>query len=62
MPPDLGIPLPNSSSTMAPHVEIIPAITQRHRANPGLPLNLKMEVGVEKILFEMSSCFFFSVN
>lgn len=56
MPPDLGMPLPNSSSTMAPHVEIIPAITHRTKANPGLPLNLKMEVGVEKILFKMSSC------
>jgi hypothetical protein len=36
---------------MAPHVEMIPARTQRIRAIPGLPLNLKIVAGVEKILF-----------
>lgn len=54
MPPDLGMLVPNSNMTMAPHVEIAPAITQRMRAIPGLPLSLKIEDGVEKILFFIS--------
>ena len=54
MPPDLGMMVPNSSMTIAPHVEIAPAITQRMRAIPGLPLSLKIEEGVEKILVGVS--------
>ena len=50
MPPDLGMMVPNSSITIAPHVEIAPAMTQRIRAIPGLPLNLNIDAGVEKIL------------
>lgn len=56
MPPDLVMIVPNSSMTIAPHVEIAPAMTQRMRAIPGLPLNLKIEPGVEKIL-SMSDTF-----
>lgn len=55
MPPDLGMIVPNSSMTIAPHVEIAPAITQRMRAIPGLPLSLKIEEGVEKILVGVST-------
>jgi hypothetical protein len=54
MPPDLGIIVPNSSMTIAPHVDIAPAITQRMRDIPGLPLSLKIEEGVENILIGVS--------
>jgi hypothetical protein len=54
MPPDLGMIVPNSSITIAPHVEIAPAITQRTRDIPGLPLSLNIEEGVEKILLSVS--------
>jgi hypothetical protein len=46
---------PNSSITIAPHVEIAPAITQRRRDIPGLPLSLKIEEGVENMLLNFSN-------
>lgn len=54
MPPDRGMLIPNSSITIAPHVEIMPAMTQRISAIPGLPLKLKIVAGVEKILRTIS--------
>lgn len=56
IPPDRGRLRPNSSITKAPQVEIAPAVTQSINAKPGLPLNLKIEAGVEKILLQVSSC------
>jgi hypothetical protein len=44
------MPEPNSSITIAPHVEMIPPITQIMRAIPTDPLSLKMVAGVENIL------------
>lgn len=44
------MPDPNSSITIAPQVDMAPAITQSMRAIPGLPASLKIEDGVEKIL------------
>jgi hypothetical protein len=51
MPPDRGMPEPNSSMTIAPHVEIIPPMTQIMRAMPTEPLSLKIVAGVENILY-----------
>jgi hypothetical protein len=50
IPPDRGMLVPNSSITIAPHVESMPAITQRISAIAGLPLSLKIDAGVENIL------------
>jgi len=44
------MPEPNSSITIAPQVDITPAMTQSIRAMPGLPASLKIEEGVENIL------------
>lgn len=44
------MPEPNSSITIAPHVEIIPPITQIIRDIPTEPLSLKIVAGVENIL------------
>ena len=55
MPPDLGRLVPNSSITIAPHADIAPAMTQRIRAIPGLPLCLSIVDGVEKILIRKSA-------
>lgn len=54
MPPDRGIPLPNSSITRAPQAEMIPATTQRISDKPTLPESLKIVDGVEKILLAVS--------
>jgi hypothetical protein len=51
IPPDLGIADPNSSITIAPQVDIKPAISQRIRDIPTLPLSVKIVEGVEKILY-----------
>lgn len=50
IPPDRGMPEPNSSMTMAPHVEIIPPMTHIMRDMPTEPLSLKIVAGVENIL------------
>lgn len=50
MPPDRGIPDPNSSMTIAPQVEMIPPMIQIIRDIPTLPLSLKIVAGVEKML------------
>jgi hypothetical protein len=52
IPPDRGMLVLNSSITIAPHGEIMPAITQTISAIPGLPLSLKIDAGVEKILIQ----------
>ena len=44
------MPEPNSSITIAPHVEMMPPMTQIMRAIPTEPLSLKIVAGVEKIL------------
>lgn len=50
MPPDLGMPVPNSSMTKMPHVEMMAPMTQHMSAIPTLPESLKIVLGVEKIL------------
>lgn len=55
MPPDRGMLDPNSSITKAPQVDIAPATTHRIRDRPGLPVNLKIDAGVEKILVSISN-------
>lgn len=50
IPPERGIPDPNSSITIAPQVDMAPAITHVIRAMPGLPASLKIVDGVAKIL------------
>jgi hypothetical protein len=45
------MPEPNSSITIAPHVEMIPPMTQIMRAMPTEPLSLKIVAGVENMLY-----------
>ena len=55
MPPDRGMLDPNSSITKAPQVDIAPATTHRMSDRPGLPVNLKIDAGVENILISVSN-------